>query len=116
MPIINSITKEKLSDNMRETLKKEFASMMQDVAGKSESWLMVRFTEGDDIYFHGEPLDKGAIVEIQLIGRLSKDQKERLSASICDILNKNLNYPKNSIYIVIQEFSGENWGYNGSTF
>ncbi|MDN5317307.1 MAG: phenylpyruvate tautomerase [Thermoanaerobacterium sp.] len=116
MPIINSITKEKLSDNVKNAIKTEFASMMMDVAGKSENWLMVRFTEGDDLYFHGEPLDKGAIVEIQLIGKLTKEQKEKISAKICDIFENNLKYPKDNVYIVIQEFTGENWGYNGSTF
>lgn len=116
MPIINSITKEKLSSEKKELIKKEFADMMYEIAAKSESWLMVRFSEGDDIFFRGKPLDDGAIVEIQLVGKLQSSQKEKISERVCDILNKVLNYRKDNIYIVIQEVEGENWGYNGSTF
>ncbi|UZQ84298.1 tautomerase family protein [Thermoanaerobacter sp. RKWS2] len=39
-----------------------------------------------------------------------------MSKRICDVLNKVLGYRKDSIYMVIQEIEGQNWGYNGSTF
>ncbi|AEM78269.1 phenylpyruvate tautomerase MIF-related protein [Thermoanaerobacter wiegelii] len=116
MPIVNLITKEKIASEKKEILKKEFADMMYEVAVKSENWLMVRFTEGEDIFFRGKPLDDGAIMEIQLVGKLQNSQKEEISKRVCDVLNKVLNYRKDNIYIVIQEIEGQNWGYNGSTF
>ncbi|KHO62013.1 4-oxalocrotonate tautomerase [Thermoanaerobacter sp. YS13] len=116
MPIVNLITKEKIASENKEVLKKEFADVMYEVAGKSENWLMVRFTEEEDIFFQGQPLVKGGIVEIKLVGKLQRGQKEEISKRICDVLNKVLGYRKDSIYIVIQEIEGQNWGYNGSTF
>ncbi|MBZ4656645.1 MAG: 4-oxalocrotonate tautomerase [Thermoanaerobacter sp.] len=116
MPIVNLITKEKIASEKKEILKKEFADVMYEVAGKSENWLMVRFTEEEDIFFHGQPLEEGGIVEIKLVGKLQRGQKEEISKRICDVLNKVLGYGKDSIYIVIQEIEGQNWGYNGSTF
>ncbi|ADH60481.1 4-oxalocrotonate tautomerase [Thermoanaerobacter mathranii subsp. mathranii str. A3] len=116
MPIVNLITKEKIVPENKEVLKKEFADVMYEVAGKSENWLMVRFTEEEDIFFHGQPLEEGGIVEIKLVGKLQRGQKEEISKRICDVLNKVLGYRKDNIYIVIQEVEGQNWGYNGVTF
>lgn len=116
MPIINSITTQNLDKSKKEVLKSELAEIMQDAAGKSEDWLMVRFTEGDIIYFKGQELADGAIIEIKLVGKLNARQKKDISEKVCDIYNRILGYKKSSIYIVMQEVSGENWGWNGSTF
>jgi 4-oxalocrotonate tautomerase len=48
-------------------------------------------------------------INLKLVGRLSKEQKEKIAKEFSDTLLKVARKPKESTYIVIDEVSGKNW-------
>lgn len=116
MPLVTSITPKALDESTKDALKSGIGEIMNRVAGKSESWLMVRFSEDDTLYFRGEKVEDGALVDIKLIGSLSPDQKKALVREICDLYSKKASFKGENIYVTIEEYQGSNWGWNGSTF
>ena len=55
-------------------------------------------------------------VNVKLIGKLTKQQKQTIVEQISETLEKVANKPKRHTYIVIEEISAENWGVNGKLF
>ena len=54
-------------------------------------------------------------INLKLVGKLSKAQKEKIAAEFSDTLFKVAGKPKESLYLVIDEVNGENWA-KGETF
>lgn len=48
-------------------------------------------------------------INLKLVGKLSKDQKEKIAKEFSDTLLKVAGKPKESLYLVIDEVNGENW-------
>lgn len=48
-------------------------------------------------------------VNLKLVGRLTREQKEKIAKEFSDTLLKVVGKPKESLYLVIDEVSGENW-------
>jgi len=48
-------------------------------------------------------------VNVKVVGKLSKDQKENISKDISGSLLKHAGKAKDHTYIVFDEVSGENW-------
>ncbi len=55
-------------------------------------------------------------VNLKLIGKLSRKQKEDIVAQFSGTLEKVANKPKEYTYVVIEEISAENWGAGGKLF
>jgi phenylpyruvate tautomerase PptA (4-oxalocrotonate tautomerase family) len=116
MPYIDFKLSAKLVDKKEETLKFETAQLMKKIAGKDEPWLYIRFNTHQTLYFRGDPLKNGALVEIKLVGSLSSAQKRELSAAMGKLLENELGVHPDELYLIITEVKGENWGWNGQTF
>ena len=48
-------------------------------------------------------------INLKLVGKLSKHQKKKIAKEFSDTLLKVAGKPKESLYLVIDEVSGENW-------
>jgi len=48
-------------------------------------------------------------INLKLVGKLNKEQKEKIAQEFSDTLLKVAGKPKDSLYLVIDEVSGENW-------
>jgi len=48
-------------------------------------------------------------INLKLVGKLSKEQKEKIAKEFSDTLLRVANKPKEYMYLVIDEVSGENW-------
>jgi 4-oxalocrotonate tautomerase len=48
-------------------------------------------------------------VNVRLVGKLTKDQKQKIAQEISETLLKVANKPKNATYIAFDELPGENW-------
>ena len=55
-------------------------------------------------------------VDVKVVGKLSKDQKQKISKDISESLLKHANKPKDHTYIVFEEVSGENWAKGETLF
>ncbi|MCR1952608.1 MULTISPECIES: phenylpyruvate tautomerase MIF-related protein [Clostridium] len=114
MPFIDSKVTVKLSSEEKELLKTKLGNIITKIPGKSENYLMIGFQDEYSLYFRGEELKYGAFVEVKIFGETSKSDLEKVTKEICDLYEKELNIPKDAIYIKYEQV--ENWGFNGFNF
>lgn len=114
MPFIDSKVTVKLNKEKKDILKAKLANIIKNIPGKSENYLMIGFQDEYSLYFRGEELRYGAFIEVKIFGKTSKNDLEEVTKEICDLYEKELNIPKDAIYIKYEEV--ENWGFNGFNF
>lgn len=114
MPYINSALTLKLTEDKKEKLKSELGKIIALIPGKSEEWLMVGFNDNYTLYFRGEKKEKAAFVDVKIFGAASKEAKNKVTASVCSLFEKELGISKDSIYITFTEVT--DWGWNGGLF
>ena len=113
MPMIEAKVTVELPAEKRELLKAEFGKAIS-VMGKPESYLMINLSDWQDLYFGGRKLEKGAYVEVKVLGSVDAQKSEAMTARVCEILKKELGIPGNAVYV--SYFGTDNWGWNGSNF
>ena len=67
MPMIDAKFTMKVDDTGKEEIKSEFGKLITTLH-KGEAYLMVGIQDGYDLWFGGKKLDKGAYVEVALLG------------------------------------------------
>ena len=67
MPMIKVETTVSLSEEKRNVLKAELGKAIS-ILDKPESYLMINLVDQQDLYFGGNKLDKGAFVEVKILG------------------------------------------------
>ena len=55
-------------------------------------------------------------VNVKVVGKLSKEQKQNISTDISNSLLKHAAKPKDHTYIVFDEVNGENWAKGDKLF
>ena len=55
-------------------------------------------------------------VNLKVVGKLSKDQKQKIAEEFSDTLLRVAGKPKNATYLVIDEVSPENWAQGDKFF
>jgi phenylpyruvate tautomerase PptA (4-oxalocrotonate tautomerase family) len=108
----------KLNTNVEITDKpkvlRQISQLLAKETGKPESYVMVEIAHNPSMLFAGKD-DSLAYLECKSIG-LTEKQAKALSASLCQLLNAELQIPPNRIYIEFSNAPAAFWGYNGSTF
>lgn len=113
MPFIDCKLTMKLEEEKKNAVKAKLGKAVS-VLHKSETYLMVGFADGYDLYMAGKKLEKGAYVSVSLFGKASPSDYEKMTGEICDILNGELGIPGSAVYVT---YHGVNdWGWNGSNF
>lgn len=113
MPMIKVDTTVKLDDAKRDVLKTELGKAIS-IMGKPESYLMIELNDGKDLYFGGNRLEKGAYVEIKVLGSVDAGQSDRMTAKVCEILQTVTGIPGDAVYV--SYWGTASWGWNGSNF
>ncbi|MBQ2803768.1 MAG: hypothetical protein IJF07_07705 [Lachnospiraceae bacterium] len=113
MPFIDSKITVSVSQDKRETLKAALGKSMS-LLSKPEGFLMVGFEDNYDLYMGGKKLEKGAYVSVSLFGNAPKSAYEAMTATICDLYEKELGIPQNAVYVTYHGVS--DWGWNGQNF
>ena len=67
MPMIKVATTVSLPEEIRNVLKAELGKAIS-ILDKPESYLMINLVDQQDLYFGGNKLDKGAFVEVKVLG------------------------------------------------
>ena len=110
MPMIEAKVTMQLPAEKRDVLKAEFGKAI-GIIGKPESYLMINLIDNQDLYFGGSKLDKGAYVEVKVLSSVDAGASDKMTAKVCEILEKELGIPGNAVYI---SYCGtSNWGWNG---
>jgi len=113
MPFVNIKTNQSVSKNQQETIKDGLGKAITALPGKSEQWLMVGI-EPEYVLYHQGTDAPAAMVEVQIYGNASASAYDTMTAKISEILNSELNIPKNRIYV--SYFPTPDWGWNGHNF
>ena len=114
MPFIQTKTTVKISPEQESALRSEFGKAIELIAGKSEEWLMLDFADECRMAFRGTTTPDIAMIDVSILGKAKDSEYDRLTPSICEIVNRVLNVPRNRIYVKYTEI--EHWGYNGINF
>lgn len=108
MPFIDVVLGDKLSKKQRETLKSGIGQLISIIPEKSEENLMLRITDGNQLYFRGEEHHCGGYMHIKLHHQAPMELKEKLIEQLFEMYQKQLGYAPEDMYITIEEF--DHWG------
>ena len=114
MPYIKLTTTAKVNDEKCAAIKAKFGKAIESFRGKNESWLMVAVDDNKRMWFRGDDSADSAMVDVELLGSVSADDSEKMTACVCDILGEELGIPGERIYVKYTGYN--NWGWNGSNF
>lgn len=114
MPFIETKTTVKISKEQEKELREEFGKAIEIISGKSEKWLMLDFEDGKRMAFRGSVTPDIAIIDVHIFGKASESEYAKLTARLCETVNRILNVPTNRIYVKYTE--SEHWGYDGFNF
>ncbi len=97
-----------------DSLVESASSLVSNTLGKSENYVMVRFSHNDHMLFSGndQPL---AYLQLKSIG-LPQEATGELSRVLCELMESELKVPKNRTYIEFVDVPRKMWGYDGRTF
>lgn len=114
MPFIDTMTNIRISEEKETILKQKLGEAISLFPGKSEYWLMLRFCEGEHMWFRGYKSVPMAMVEVKLFGGAEADTCNRMTEVICRLFEQELGIKQEHVY-VNYTFS-EVWGWNGENF
>jgi phenylpyruvate tautomerase len=114
MPLLSIETNQTVDDSSITHLLKTASRMIAEQLGKPERFVMVRFNRNPDMLFAG---DDAALVymELKSIG-LPEAGTEELSLSLCNLMEAEINVPRDRVYIEFANAPRKLWGWNGGTF
>ena len=113
MPFIDSKLTVKLTPEKKESIKRRLGRAVS-LLHKGESYLMVGFQDGYELYFAGAKLEKGAYVEVSLFGSASSSDYSAMTGEICRILSEEAGIPSEHVYVTYHGV--KDWGWNGANF
>lgn len=113
MPFINVKTNISVSKDKQEAVKSAIGRAIAAIPGKSEAWLMVEIEQEKSMWFKGDS-SPCAMVEVSVFGSASGEACEKLTAELCEILNKELSLSPSRIYV--KYFETQKWGWSGGNF
>ena len=113
MPFINAKVTVSLDAEQKEIMKSEFGRLITTL-NKSENYLMVGIEDGCDLWFGGRELEKGAYVEVSLLGDAPSELYRQMTAEVCEMLKEKFDIPGNCVYVTYHPVN--DWGWNGRNF
>lgn len=113
MPYIETKTNVTISKEQEVALKTAFGKAIGIIPGKTETWLMLGFSESERMWFAGDDAPC-VILEVKLLGSTTDDVYDALSAELTSIVSEQLSVPPSRVYIKYEEIS--HWGWNGKNF
>lgn len=113
MPFIDSKISVKLTEEKKDSIKTQLGQAIS-IINKPESFLMVGIEDEYDLYMAGKKLDKGAYVQVSLLGQASSAAYDKMTAKICEIYQKELDIPGSNVYVTYHGIN--DWGWNGRNF
>ena len=114
MPYIKLTTTAKVDAAKAQALKAGFGKAIECFPGKTEQWLMVAVEDDNRMWFRGDDSAATAMVDVDLLGSISKPASEKMTAALCDLLQKELGVSPDRVYVKYTGYA--DWGWNGSNF
>ncbi len=115
MPYIDNKITVPVSDEKREALKHAYGDAIS-VFGKTEEWVMVHIEDNSELFFGGKKLDRGAYVDVNLMGEIEDDAVLEYTKRVCKVLEDELDIPGKNVYITFHNIPTSHWGWDSQTF
>lgn len=113
MPYINARLSVPVDDAKKEALKTRFGRAVTLIR-KPESYLMVGIDGGQDLWFAGKKLERGAYVSVSAFGAPSRADCGKMAAELTKILREELDIPGDAVYVTFHPV--DTWAWDGSLF
>lgn len=113
MPYIDTKVSGHLTRDTEESLKAAFGEAITCLSGKTESYLMLSFTECARLWFAGSDAP-AAMLEVSVFGRLDHEEASALTARLTDAVADTLLIPRDRIYV--KYTTTPEWGWQGEQF
>ena len=86
MPFISTKTNKTITPDKARALKEAYASAIELLPGKTETWLMLSFEGDTQMAFHGDMDSPMAFLTVSLVGKAPKDAYDALTARLCQVM------------------------------
>ncbi len=114
MPFIDTRVTCSISREAEQRMKSRMGDAIRLLSGKTESYLMLAFTEHAHLWFAGDASLPTAMVEVSTFGGATHQDCEALTESLTRILEEELAIPPARIYV---KYAATNeWGWQGEQF
>jgi hypothetical protein len=111
MPYIALNTNLEISETQKELIKTELGSLITIIPDKTESKLMIDFSENKTIYKAGSKVS-GVFIDLRLFHKAEYEVKKEFTEKTIEMVHQKLDISKENIYLTIMEF--DNWGSGGT--
>lgn len=113
MPFINTKVTTEITKEKEEIIKAELGKAIT-LIGKGEAYLMLGFEDNCRLWLGGKNDADMAFVEVSLLGHITKENAGKLTAAICDIMEKELGISGDKVYVKYSET--DLWGFDSFMF
>ena len=114
MPLLKIEINVNLSQETKNNFLKQASNVLSAALGKSEKYVMCTLEDNRSMVFGGDALPT-AYVELKSI-ELSENNTTKLSKTVCELINAQLEIPVERIYIEFTNAQRHMWGWNNRTF
>jgi hypothetical protein len=111
MPYIAINTSLEISETQKELIKTELGNLITIIPDKTESKLMIDFSESKTIYKAGSKVS-GVFIDLRLFHKSEFEPKKKFTEKTIEMVHQKLDISKENIYLTIMEF--DNWGSDGT--
>lgn len=114
MPYLNIQTNQSLSADQQSAVLNKSSSLVSEVLGKPEQYVMVALKQEVPMLFAGSdaPL---AYLELKSIG-LQAERTKEFAQAFCHFVSTELGIPGDRVYVKFNDAQRSMWGWNGDTF
>lgn len=113
MPYIHTSVSCPLTRDAEVRLKAAFGDAITCLSGKTEAYLMLRFTDRAHLWLGGSDA-LAAMVEVSVFGTLLHTEAAELTRRLTDAVSETLLIPPDRIYV--KYTATPEWGWSGSQF
>jgi len=114
MPYFNIETNQTLDDASIAAFVKQASAFVAELLGKPESYVMISLEPKTAMAFGGTT-DPAAFVRLKSIG-LPRERCGELAEAICAFIDRELEVPKDRVFIYFKDLERSLFGWNGKTF
>lgn len=114
MPYCQIITSQRLDPETVDAVAHSASSLVAEMLGKPESYVMVR-VETERTLIFGGTTEPTCFVSLDSLG-FPESETEKFSQIVCDFVHDRLDVPTDRIYIEFSSPDRHMWGFNRRTF
>jgi phenylpyruvate tautomerase PptA (4-oxalocrotonate tautomerase family) len=114
MPYIDVKLSVKLDEDKKNDVQAKLTDAVSSAFSKPKMYIMANIQDGSSLYMGAGKVEKGAYIQVSLLGSTTKSACQNLTKDIFDILHSELGLDGSKVYVTYH--SVDLWAWNGSMF